>query len=113
MYYLNHWIPAFAGMTTKEQAQSVSLFNAYAGCRDMSALISDSSLLETSQDDGKHKQRPSVIPAKAGIQWGLILHFRVAGMPTKGMTSLTHHPIEPVSYSPPCPRFPGFQLSLE
>ena len=56
-------------MTEKEQAQSVSLFNVYAGCRDVLVLISHSSLLETSQDDGKHKQRPSVIPAKAGIQW--------------------------------------------
>ena len=31
--------------------------------------ISHSSLLETSQDDGKYKQSPSVIPAQAGIQW--------------------------------------------
>ena len=52
MTYLNHWIPAFAGMTEE------------AKCRNLSGMA------KGLPDGNKPISIPIVIPAKAGIQEG-------------------------------------------
>ena len=55
------------------------------------------------QDDGKLKQHPVVIPAKAGIQWFMSYIPALAGMTIRQDWRSFHIPARP----------PGFRLSPE
>ena len=68
MAYSNHWIPAFAGMTTRRKQLDRHPDSPFA--------MFDTFLTSA----------PSVIPAQAGIQWFIQDIPARAGMTTKGST---------------------------